>query len=280
MMESIMLSNGIQMPILGYGVDNLPEDACQSCVLDALKAGYRSIDTSQAKGHEALVGRAVSNSGFYRNDIFLTSKVSVDHYGYETCKRSIFSSLEKLKTDYIDLMLLDKPFSDYYGAWKAMEDLYEQGIIRSIGVSHFDTERLVDLSSLCRIAPMVNQLNTYVFNQKNETIKWMKKYGIQHITEVSFDAKPSPTSVLKDIAASHQKTKMQVLLRWHIERHTSVIVKTNQYPKMVQNRQVFDFSLSEEEMREIASLDENAVLSPYPDPQTVEMIANFIHYKN
>ena len=176
-MEYAVLSNGIKMPMLGYGVCQVTKDECERCVLDALKAGYRSLDTAQSYFNEEEVGSAIEKAGVPREDIFLTSKIWVEHYGYDACKRSVEDSLKKLKTDYIDLML---PFSDYYGAWRALEDLYEEGVLRAIGVSNFYPDRLVDIASFARIAPMVNQVETHPHNQQTEAKKWMEKYDIRH----------------------------------------------------------------------------------------------------
>ena len=179
-MEYAVLSNGIKMPMLGYGVYQVTKDECERCVLDALKAGYRSLDTAQSYFNEEEVGSAIEKAGVPREDIFLTSKIWVEHYGYDACKRSVEDSLKKLKTDYIDLMLLHQPFSDYYGAWRALEDLYEEGVLRAIGVSNFYPDRLVDIASFARIAPMVNQVETHPHNQQTEAKKWMEKYDIRH----------------------------------------------------------------------------------------------------
>lgn len=186
-MEYVTLSNGIKMPILGYGVYQVTEDECERCVLDALKAGYRSLDTAQSYFNEEEVGAAIEKSGVPREEIFLTTKVWVEHYGYDACKRSVEESLKKLKTDYIDLMLLHQPFSDYYGAWHALEDLYEEGVIRAIGVSNFYPDRLVDIASFARIAPMVNQVETHPHNQQTEaksgwiSIRSSTRHGLRSV---------------------------------------------------------------------------------------------------
>lgn len=157
-MEYVTLYNSVKMPILGYGVYQVTKEECERCVLDALKAGYRSIDTAQSYFNEEEVGEAIQKSGVPRNEIFLTSKVWVDNYGYDKCRKSVETSMKKLKTDYLDLMLLHQPFSDYYGAWRALEDLYREGKIRAIGVSNFYPDRLVDIASFSSVRPMVNQV--------------------------------------------------------------------------------------------------------------------------
>ena len=178
MMEYVTLSNGVKMPQLGYGVYQVTQDECERCVLDALKTGYRSIDTAQSYFNEEQVGAAIEKSGVDRQDIFLTTKVWVEHYGYEQTKASVLDSMKKLRTDYLDLCLLHQPFSDYYGAWRALEELYEAGKIRAIGVSNFYPDRLVDLCSFARIRPMVNQVETHPLNQQVEAKQWMDKYGV------------------------------------------------------------------------------------------------------
>ena len=178
-MQYVTLKNGVKMPQLGYGVYQVGKDECERCVTDALEVGYRHLDTAQAYFNEAEVGEAVAKSGIPRNEIFITSKVWIDNYGYDNAKKSVEESLEKLKTDYVDLMLLHQPFSDYYGAWRALEDLYDEGVIKAIGVSNFYPDRLVDICSFSRIAPMVNQVETHPHNQQTEAQKWMAKYGVQ-----------------------------------------------------------------------------------------------------
>lgn len=279
-MEYVTLSNGIKMPILGYGVYQVTKDECERCVLDALKAGYRSLDTAQSYFNEEEVGAAIEKSGVPREDIFLTTKVWVEHYGYDACKQSVEESLKKLKTDYIDLMLLHQPFSDYYGAWRALEDLYEEGVLRAIGVSNFYPDRLVDIASFARIAPMVNQVETHPHNQQTEAKKWMDKYQIQHEAWAPFGEGRNglfdePT--LAEIGAKYGKTTAQVILRWHIQRNTVVIPKSTHYERMVQNMNVFDFSLTDEDMARIASLDkEQSSFFSHYDPNMVEWFVKMV----
>lgn len=273
-MEYVTLSNGIKMPILGYGVYQVTEDECERCVLDALKAGYRSLDTAQSYFNEEEVGAAIEKSGVPREEIFLTTKVWVEHYGYDACKRSVEESLKKLKTDYIDLMLLHQPFSDYYGAWHALEDLYEEGVIRAIGVSNFYPDRLVDIASFARIAPMVNQVETHPHNQQTEAKKWMDKYQIQHEAWAPFGEGRNglfEDPMLAEIGAKYGKTTAQVILRWHIQRNTVVIPKSTHYERMILNINVFDFSLTDEDMAKISSLDkEQSSFFSHYDPNMVE----------
>ena len=279
-MEYVTLSNGIQMPVLGYGVYQVTKDECERCVLDALRAGYRSLDTAQSYFNEEEVGSAVEKSGIPREKLFLTTKVWVEHYGYDACKRSVEESLRKLKTDYIDLMLLHQPFSDYYGAWRALEDLYEEGVLRAIGVSNFYPDRLVDIASFSRIAPMVNQVETHPHNQQTEARKWMEKYHIQHEAWAPFGEGRNglfDDPVLSAIGAKHGKSTAQVMLRWHIQRGTVVIPKSTHYDRMLQNISVFDFALSQEDMTAIAALDrqESSFFSHY-DPGMVEWFVKMV----
>jgi len=279
-MEYAVLSNGIKMPMLGYGVYQVTKDECERCVLDALRAGYRSLDTAQSYFNEEEVGSAIEKAGVPREDIFLTSKVWVEHYGYDACRRSVEESLKKLKTDYIDLMLLHQPFSDYYGAWRALEDLYEEGVLRAIGVSNFYPDRLVDIASFARIAPMVNQVETHPHNQQTEAKKWMDKYQIQHEAWAPFGEGRNglfDEPVLAEIGTKYGKTPAQVILRWHIQRNTVVIPKSTHYDRMVQNINVFDFALTEEDMQKITSLDrqQSSFFSHY-DPAMVEWFVKMV----
>lgn len=177
-MNYVTLANGVKMPQLGYGVYQVTKEECKRCVLDALDVGYRAIDTAQSYFNEAEVGEAIAESGIDRKEIFLTTKVWIEHYGYEQAKESVLQSMEKLKTDYIDLVLLHQPFADYYGAYRALEDLYEEGKLRAIGVSNFYPDRLVDIASFARIKPMVNQIETHPLNQQIEGHEWLEKYGV------------------------------------------------------------------------------------------------------
>ena len=279
-MEYVILSNGIKMPILGYGVYQVSKEECERCVLDALKAGYRSFDTAQSYFNEAEVGTAIEKSGVPREDIFLTTKIWVENYGYDECRKSVEESLKKLKTDYIDLVLLHQPFSDYYGAWRALEDLYEEGVLRAIGVSNFYPDRLVDIASFAKIAPMVNQVETHPHNQQSNAKKWMEKYQIQHEAWAPFGEGRNglfEDVILAEIGAKYGKTTAQVILRWHIQRNTVVIPKSTHYERMVQNIDIFDFKLSKEDMDRIATLDrqQSSFFSHY-DPNIVEWFVKMV----
>jgi 2,5-diketo-D-gluconate reductase A len=279
-MEYVTLNNGIKMPILGYGVYQVTKDECERCVLDALKAGYRSIDTAQSYFNEEEVGSAIKKSGIPREDIFLTSKVWIEHYGYESCKKSVEESLKKLQTDYLDLMLLHQPFSDYYGAWRALEDLYEEGKLRAIGISNFYPDRMVDIASFARIRPMVNQIETHPYNQQTAAKLYMDKYGVQIEAWAPFGEGRGglfEDKALKEIGYKYGKTTAQVMLRWHIQRGVAVIPKSTHYERMKENFNVFDFELSDSDMEIISALDKNesSFFSHY-DPAMVEWFVKMV----
>ncbi len=279
-MEYVVLSNGVKMPQLGYGVYQVSKDECERCVLAALKVGYRNIDTAQSYFNEEEVGTAIEKSGVPREDIFLTTKIWIEHYGYEETKKSILVSMEKLKTDYIDLVLLHQPFADYYGAWKALEDLYEEGKIRVIGISNFYPDRMVDICSFSRIRPMVNQVETHPFNQQIEAQKWMEKYGVQieawaPLAECRNGLLENP--VLSEIGKKYGKTVAQVILRWELQRGIVIIPKSTHIERMEENFNIFDFALTDEDMQKIAELDTktSAFFSHY-DPNMVEWFAKMV----
>ena len=279
-MEYKVLSNGVKMPVLGYGVYQVTQEECERCVLDALEVGYRSIDTAQSYFNEEQVGSAIKKSGVKREDIFLTSKVWVEHYGYDECRKSVEESLRKLDTDYIDLMLLHQPFADYYGAWRALEDLYEEGKLKAIGVSNFYPDRMVDIASFARVRPMVNQIETHPLFQRIEDHKWMEKYGVAHEAWAPFGEGRGglfENETLKAIGGKYGKTTAQVMLRWNIQRDVIVLPKSTHKERMIQNLDVFDFKLSDEDMAKIAALDTNtsSFFSHY-DPNMVEWFVNMV----
>lgn len=279
-MEFVTLSNGIEMPILGYGVYQVSKEECERCVLDALKAGYRSIDTAQSYFNEEEVGSAIVKSGIPREKIFLTTKVWVEHYGYENAKASVLESMRKLKTDYLDLCLLHQPFSDYYGAWRALEELYEAGKIRAIGISNFYPDRMVDIASFARIRPMVNQVEVHPFNQQITAKQYMDKYGVQAEAWAPFGEGRGglfENDTLRTIGAKYGKTTAQVMLRWQIQRGIVVIPKSTHYERMTENLNVFDFSLSDGDMGAIAALDKNASsFFSHSDPAMVEWFVKMV----
>lgn len=279
-MQYVTLSNGVKMPQLGYGVYQIGKGECERCVADALLAGYRSIDTAQSYFNEEEVGNAICKSGVPREDIFLTTKVWIEHYGYDECRRSVFESMRKLQTDYLDLVLLHQPFSDYYGAWRALEDLYTEGKIRAIGVSNFYPDRLVDICSFARIKPQVNQVETHPFNQQTEAQVWMEKYGVQIEAWAPFGEGRGgllTNETIAQIGAKYHKTVAQVILRWEMQRGIAVIPKSVHKERMEQNLNVFDFTLSDEDMGVMASLDKKqSSFFSHTDPNMVEWFVKMV----
>lgn len=279
-MEYIQMSNGIKMPILGYGVYQVTKDECKRCVLDALRAGYRSIDTAQSYFNEEEVGEAIKESGIPREEIFLTTKVWIEHYGYEAAKESVITSMKKLQTDYLDLVLLHQPFGDAYGAWRALEELYEAGKIRAIGISNFYVDRMVEFASFNRIKPMITQMETHIFNQQNVLKEYADKYGIRLEAWAPFGEGRGGTfenEVIKFIGEKYGKTPAQVMLRWHIQRGVVVIPKSTHYERMVENFDVFDFTLSDEDMDTISKLDTaKSSFFSHQDPTMVEWFVKMV----
>lgn len=279
-MDYVTLANGVKMPQLGYGVYQVTKEECERCVLDALDVGYRAIDTAQSYFNEAEVGDALQKSGLKREEIFLTTKVWIEHYGYEQAKASVLQSMEKLKTDYIDLVLLHQPFADYYGAYRALEDLYEEGKLRAIGVSNFYPDRLVDLASFARIKPMVNQIETHPLNQEIEAHEWLEKYGVIHEAWAPFGegrGNMFTNSVLQKIGDKYNKTVAQVILRWQLQRGIVVIPKSTHKERMAQNLDVFDFTLTSEDMQAIAALDtKTSSFFSHQDPAMVEWFVKMV----
>lgn len=277
-MQYVTLSNGIRMPMLGYGVYQVSNEECERCVLDAIDVGYRSVDTAQAYHNEEAVGKAIEKCGIPRSELFLTTKVWISNAGYEKAKASIDMSLQNLRTDYIDLLLIHQPFGDYYGTWRAMEEAYRAGKLRAIGVSNFYPDRLVDLCRFVNIKPMVNQVETHVFQQQTQAREWMNKYGVAHeswgpFAEGRKDFFTNP--VLCDIGQKYQKSAAQIALRFLIQRGVIVIPKSTHKERMKENFEIFNFTLTEGDMQKIAALDESksAFFSHY-DPATVEFITS------
>ena len=268
------------MPILGYGVYQVTKEECERCVLDALETGYRHIDTAQAYFNEEEVGNAIQKSGIPREEIFLTTKVWIENYGYEQAKASVMESLRKLKTDYIDLVLLHQPFSDTYSAWRALEELYGEGKIKAIGISNFYADRMVEFTSFNCIKPMVNQMETHIFNQQKELKQWADKYDVRLEAWAPFGEGRKGTfdnPVLIKIGEKYGKTPAQVMLRWNIQRGVIVIPKSIHKERMEENFAVFDFALSDEDMTVIAELDkkESSFFS-HQDPDTVEWFVKLV----
>ncbi len=279
-MKYVTLSNGVKMPIIGFGVYQISKDDCERCVLDALEAGYRHIDTAQSYFNEEEVGKAIKKSGIKREDLFITSKVWIEHYGYEECKKSVMESLKKLGLDYIDLMLLHQPFNDYYAAYRALEDLYDEGYIKAIGVSNFYPDRLVDICSFARIKPMVNQIETHPLFQRELDHQWMEKYDVTHEAWASFGEGrgglfANPTLI--EIGNKYHKTPAQIMLRWAIQRNIVVIPKSVHKERMIENMNVFDFELTPSDMDKIKTLntDKSSFFS-HQDPAMVEWFVKMV----
>jgi diketogulonate reductase-like aldo/keto reductase len=280
MMETVTLSNGIKMPILGFGVYQIPDLAeCERVVSEAIEVGYRSIDTAQAYGNEEAVGNAVRKSGLPRDEFFITTKVWISNAGYEKAKASIDESLQKLQSDYIDLVLIHQPFNDYYGTYRAMEEYYKKGIIKAIGVSNFYPDRFIDIAKFSEITPMVNQVETHVFNQQKQAQKIMEKYGTQIESWGPFAEGRNDffmNETLKEIGVQYGKSVAQVALRYLIQRNVVVIPKTVRKERMIENFDVFNFELTNEDMDKIAKLDqEQSLFFSHYDPETVEFITEY-----
>lgn len=279
-MEYMTLYNGVKMPQLGYGVYQVTQEECERCVLDALDVGYRSLDTAQSYFNEEQVGNAIAKSGVSREEIFLTTKVWIEHYGYEQAKKSVLESMEKLQTSYLDLILLHQPFADYYGAYRALEELYKEGTVRAIGVSNFYPDRLVDIASFAEIKPMVNQVETHPYNQQTLAKEYMDKYQVQIEAWAPFGEGRGglfENPVLSAIGKKYGKTTAQVMLRWHLQRGVVVIPKSTHKERMEENFHVFDFALNEEDMQAIAALDkaESSFFSHY-DPAMAEWFVRMV----
>lgn len=279
-MKYVTLNNGVEMPMLGYGVYQVTKDECERCVLDALKVGYRSIDTAQSYFNEEEVGNALVKSGIPREEIFLTTKVWIEHYGYDECRASVLESLRKLKTDYLDLCLLHQPFSDIYGAYRALEDLMAERKIRAIGISNFYVDRMVDIANFARVKPTVNQIEIHPHHQQNEQLEWHHKYGIQLEAWAPFgEGRGGLLGLpeLKAIGEKYGKTPAQVMLRWHIQRGIVVIPKSTHIERMEENFNIFDFELSEEDMAAIAGLDKKqSSFFSHTNPNMVEWFCKMV----
>ena len=278
-MKYVKLLNGVEMPILGFGVYQIPDlEECERVVLEAIEVGYRSIDTAQVYGNEEAVGNAIKKSGVDRKEFFVTTKVWISNSGYEKAKASIEESLKKLQTDYIDLLLIHQPFGDYYGTYRAMEEYYKAGKLRAIGVSNFYPDRFVDIVNFVEIKPMINQVETHVFNQQIIPQEIMKEYGTQIESWGSFaEGKNNlfTNETLVEIGKKYDKTAAQVALRYLIQRDIVVIPKTVKKDRMIQNFSVFDFELSEDDMKEILKLDKKeSLFLLHVAPETVKFLVN------
>lgn len=274
-MEYVKLNNGIEMPLISFGVYQIPKEDTKRCVLDAIKSGYRGIDTAQSYFNESEVGDAIVECGVPREELFITTKVWIDHYGYEECKASVEESLRKLKTEYLDLCLLHQPFSDYYGAYRALEDLYAVGKIKAIGVSNFYPDRLTDICMFDRkVIPAVNQVEVNPYNAQWFAQENMEKYGVKMEAWAPFGEGRNnlfTNETLVSIGKKYNKSSAQVMLRWLIQRGVIVACKSTHIERMQENINVFDFELTEEDMNSIKTLDtSNSLFFSHNDPNMVE----------
>ncbi len=253
------LNNGVEMPILGFGVYQIPDyDECKRAVLDALETGYRLIDTASAYLNEKAVGDAIKESGINRKELFITTKLWISDAGYENAKKGFETSMEKLQLDYLDLYLIHQPFGDYYGSWRAMEELYENKKVRAIGVCNFYPDRLMDLAEHNKIKPAINQIETHPFFQREYDNEIMKNYGTQieswgPFAEGRGDMFTNP--ILSEIGKKYNKSTAQVILRWLIQRNVVVIPKSVHKERIIENFNIFDFELSADDMNKIKSMD-------------------------
>lgn len=278
-MQTVKLNNGVEMPVLGYGVFQVPPETCERCVLDAISVGYRLIDTAQAYYNEEGVGRAITRCGVPRSQLFLTTKIWITNAGEEKAAASIDESLRKLRTDYIDLLLIHQPFSDYTGTWRAMEKAVREGKVRAIGLSNFYPDRFVDMAEYAEIKPAVNQLKTNVFSQQWDAEAEMKPYGT-HIMAWGPLAQGDPdlqsNPVLAGLAEKYGKTPQQVALRYLVQRDIIAIPKSTHVERMKQNLDVFDFALTPEEMESIRPLDKPAGFRwSHRDPELVKFLLSY-----
>lgn len=278
-MEYVTLNNGLVMPILGFGVFQIPDPAeCERTVIDAIGAGYRLIDTAASYQNEGAVGKGIRNSGVTRSDLFVTSKLWVQDTGYENTKQAIDKSLARLQMDYLDLFLIHQPYGDIYGSWRAMQDAYKAGKLRAIGVSNFAPDRLTDLMAFNEIPPAVNQIEINPFHQQREATKFMSADKVQAEAWAPFaegknDLFHNP--VLAKIAAKYNKSIGQVVLRWLVQRGIVALAKTVKRERMEENLNVFDFALSDEDTKEIAMLETgNSSFFSHQDPEMVKWMAN------
>ena len=275
-MEHRILNNGVEMPVLGFGVYQVGETVCEQCVRDAIAAGYRSIDTASAYLNERAVGRAIRRSGVPREELFITTKLWVQDAGYESTKRAFAKSLERLQLDYLDLYLIHQPFGDVYGSWRAMDELYREGAVRAIGVSNFQPDRLVDLILHNEVVPAVNQVETHPFCQQTEAAAVMASEGVQIESWAPFAEGRNNlfgNGTLVSLAAKYRKSVAQVVLRWLIQRGVVVIPKSVRPERMAENIDVFDFHLAPEDMDLIATLDtRRSCFLSHRDPETVKWL--------
>lgn len=279
-MTYVTLNNGVKMPQLGYGVFQTPPEETERCVLEAIKNGYRSIDTAQAYGNEEGVGNAIEKCGLPREELFITTKIWITNAGYEKAKASIEESLRKLKTDYVDLLLIHQPFGDYYGSYRAMEEAYKAGKARAIGVSNFYPDRFIDIAHFSEIKPAVNQVENHIFQQQNVARKYLEKSGTQLMSWGPFAEGRNnffTTPALLEIGAKYGKSPAQVALRFLLQSGSVVIPKSVHENRMKENIDVFDFELTADEMKKIEALDTGkSLFFSHHDPETVEWFMSIV----
>lgn len=281
-MKNVVLNNGIEMPILGFGVYQIEDSKeCEQSVYDALQAGYRSIDTAAAYLNEEAVGNAIKRSGVAREELFITTKLWIQDMGYDNAKKAFEKSLSRLQLDYLDLYLIHQPFGDVYGSWRAMEELYEEGKIRAIGVSNFQPDRLVDLILNNKIVPAVNQVETNPFCQQIESYRIMKENNVQIESWAPFAEGRNnmfENEVLVSLAQKYKKSVAQIVLRWLIQRDVVVIPKSVRKDRIVENFNIFDFELDQADMDKIAVLDtKKSCFFSHRDPEMVKWLSTLKH---
>jgi len=275
----VKLNNGVEMPILGFGVFQIPDAAeCERCVIDAINTGYRLIDTAVSYMNEQAVGNAIKNCGLDRKELFITTKLWVQDHGYENTKKSFQNSLERLQMDYLDLYLIHQPYGDIHGSWRAMEELYEAGKIKAIGVANFQPDRLMDLIVFNRIQPAVNQIETHPFNQQIETQKFLHENNVQIESWGPFAEGKNDifqNKILVSIARKYNRSVAQVILRWLIQRGVVVIPKSVRKERMEENFKIFDFELNADDTEKIKRLDtKTSLFFDHRNPEMVKWMAN------
>lgn len=277
-MQTVKLNNGVEIPILGFGVYQIPPAETEQAVIDAIKAGYRHIDTAQAYANETEVGSGIKNSGVAREELFITTKIWVENVSYDGVMNSFQASLDRLGMDYVDLLLIHQPYNDVYGAWRAMDELQKSGKIRAIGVSNFAVDRIVDLSLFNETKPTINQIEINPFNQQTEAIEALKAEGILPEAWAPFAEGKNDifqNEVLSEIGKKYNKSVAQVIVRWLVEQDIVVLAKSTKLERMSENIDVFDFSLTDEDKAAIATLNigESQFFS-HSDPNMIKMLAD------